>query len=291
MKYFSIILLLSFSSNFSTSWGFFAHKLINKHAVYSLPQSMNTFYINNIDLLEEKAVDADKRRYSDKDEAHKHYIDIDYYSVDSPFVVMPRYKKDAIAKFSLDTLEAYGILPWHINYCYYELVKAMKSKDAQKVIYLSADLGHYIADANVPLHTTLNYDGQLTNQDGIHAFWESRLPELFHSNYNLIVPKIEYIDNVLDRVWQTVEASHNAKDSVLLLEQKLRKNYDEDKVFSFEEKGGRSNGVYSKEYSEEYHVLLSGMVERQMRKSIHLTSSVWFTAWVDAGQPNMNNWE
>ena len=72
MKYFSIILLLSFSSNFSTSWGFFAHKLINKHAVYSLPQSMNTFYINNIDLLEEKAVDADKRRYSDKDEAHKH---------------------------------------------------------------------------------------------------------------------------------------------------------------------------------------------------------------------------
>ena len=201
MKYFSIILLLSFSSNFSTSWGFFAHKLINKHAVYSLPQSMNTFYINNIDLLEEKAVDADKRRYSDKDEAHKHYIDIDYYSVDSPFVVMPRYKKDAIAKFSLDTLEAYGILPWHINYCYYELVKAMKSKDAQKVIYLSADLGHYIADANVPLHTTLNYDGQLTNQDGIHAFWESRLPGLFYSNYNLIVPKIEYIDNVLDRLW------------------------------------------------------------------------------------------
>lgn len=291
MKYFSIILLLSFSSNFSTSWGFFAHKLINKHAVYSLPQSMNTFYINNIDLLEEKAVDADKRRYSDKDEAHKHYIDIDYYSVDSPFVVMPRYKKDAIAKFSLDTLEAYGILPWHINYCYYELVKAMKSKDAQKVIYLSADLGHYIADANVPLHTTLNYDGQLTNQDGIHAFWESRLPELFHSNYNLIVPKIEYIDNVLDRVWQTVEASHNAKDSVLLLEQKLRKNYDEDKIYSFEAKGGRSNGVYSKEYSKDYHDLMNGLVERQMRKSIHLTSSVWFTAWVDAGQPNMNNWE
>ena len=73
----------------------------------------------------------------------------------------------------------------------------MKSMDAQKV----CSLGHYIADANEPLHTTLNYDGQLTNQDGIHAFWESRLPGLFYSNYNLIVPKIEYIDNVLDRLW------------------------------------------------------------------------------------------
>jgi hypothetical protein len=77
----------------------------------------------------------------------------------------------------------------------------------------------------------------------------------------------------------------------LLLEQKLRENYDGDKVYSFEEKGGKSNGVYSKEYSQDYHMLLNGMVERQLRKSIHLTSSVWFTAWVDAGQPNMNNWE
>ena len=80
---------------------------------------MNAFYINNIDLLEQKAVDADKRRYAVKKEAPRHYIDIDYYSVDSPFVVMPRYKKDAIEKFSLDTLEKYGVLPWHINHCYH----------------------------------------------------------------------------------------------------------------------------------------------------------------------------
>ena len=214
---------------------------------------MNAFYINNIDLLEQKAVDADKRRYAVKKEAPRHYIDIDYYSVDSPFVVMPRYKKDAIEKFSLDTLEKYGVLPWHINHCYHELVEAMKNKNSERIIFLSADLGHYLADANVPLHTTLNYDGQLTNQDGIHAFWESRLPELFHDDYNLVVPKIEYIDNVLDKVWDTIEESYNAKDSVLLFEKLLSQSYDKDKIYSFEEKGGGSKKVLSKEYASDYH--------------------------------------
>lgn len=291
MKLFIFIIVLLFSPHSPSNWGFFAHKVINKHAVFALPQSMNTFYINNVNLIEEKAVDADRRRYSDKEEARKHYIDIDFYSVDSPFVVMPRFKKEAIEKFSLDTINTYGILPWHINHCYYELIKAMKNKNTERIIYLSADLGHYIADANVPLHTTLNYDGQLTDQHGIHAFWESRLPELFHFEYNFIVPKTKYIPNVLSQIWETIEQSHNAKDTVLLFEKKLRETFDSDKVYSFEEKAGKSSKVYSKEYSKAYHKLMNGLVERQMRKSIHLTSSVWFSAWVDAGQPNMDNWK
>ena len=72
---------------------------------------------------------------------------------------------------------------------------------------------------------------------------------------------------------------------------KLRETFDSDKVYSFEEKAGKSSKVYSKEYSKAYHKLMNGLVERQMRKSIHLTSSVWFSAWVDAGQPNMDNWK
>ena len=37
---------------------------------------------------------------------------------------------------------------------------------------LRADLGHYLADAHVPLHTG-NYSSQRTNQTGIHALWET----------------------------------------------------------------------------------------------------------------------
>ena len=59
------------------------------------------------------------------------------------------------------------------------LTKAFQDRDAKKIIQLSSEFGHYIGDAHVPLHTTENYNGQLTNQVGIHAFWESRIPELF----------------------------------------------------------------------------------------------------------------
>ncbi len=61
---------------------------------------------------------------------------------------------------------------------------------------ISAEFGHYIADACVPLHTTSNYNGQLTDQVGIHAFWESRIPELFAvEEFDMIVGTASYIDD------------------------------------------------------------------------------------------------
>jgi hypothetical protein len=31
------------------------------------------------------------------------------------------------------------------------------------------------------------------------------------------------------------------------------------------------------------------MVERQMRASVKMVGDIWFTAWVDAGQPDLNS--
>ena len=41
--------------------------------------------------------------------------------------------------------------------------------------FFSAIIGHYVADAHVPLHAVLNYNGQLTGQTGIHNRWEDEL--------------------------------------------------------------------------------------------------------------------
>ena len=72
---------------------------------------------------------------------------------------MPKKWDDAVAKYSEDTLIKYGILPWHINKQYHILVKALKEHKIERSINLLSDLGHCIADAHVPLHTTLNYYG------------------------------------------------------------------------------------------------------------------------------------
>ena len=259
-------------------------------AVYALPEQMNAFFLKHISYIESESIKADLRRYADEEEAPKHYIDIDYYSVDSPFVVMPKRWDAAVAKFSEDTLLKYGILPWHIQSVYYQLVKAMENGDAKRVLFLATDLGHYIADAHVPLHTTLNYNGQLSNQSGIHSFWESRLPELFSENFSYWVDNVKYQPNILQTSWEVIKGSYAAKDSVLNFERELSKTFPLDQQYSYEGRGQRIKKVYSVEYSNAYHQKLGGMVERQMQKSIHCLANTWYSAWVDAGQPNMDKW-
>ncbi len=272
-----------------SSWGFFAHKKINRLAVFTLPSGMIKFYKNNIYYLTEHAVDPDKRRYADSAEAARHYLDADHYG-HAPFDSIPERWQDAADKFSEDTLKAYGIIPWQIQRTYYSLVKAFENRDSSKILKYSADLGHYISDAHVPLHTTENYNGQLTNQVGIHGFWESRLPELYSKDYDFFVGKAQYIENPLKESWKILKNTYSYKDSVLIIEARLSKKFPSDRKFSFSERNGIVVKEYSEAYSNAYHQALNGMVERQMRASIIKVGSFWYSAWVDAGQPALNQW-
>ncbi len=254
--------------------------------MFTLPPQMVTFYKKHIDYITAHSVDPDRRRYSDPDEAPRHYIDMDHYG-EHPFDSMPKHWKDAVKKYSEDTLKAYGIVPWYIEIMMYRLTQAFKDENVDRVLYLSANLGHYIEDAHVPLHTTKNYNGQLTNQKGIHGFWESRLPELLFDNWSFFVGRAQYVDKVNDRVWQIVKESYDAKDSVLQFEAELNSKWSTDKKYSFEKKGNATVKVYSAEYSEAYDKMLDGMVERRMRQSIFNVGSFWYTAWVNAGSPDL----
>ena len=268
------------------SWGFFAHQRINRLAVFTLPENLIGFYKSNINYITTHAVDPDKRRYADSLEAARHYLDADHYG-QSPFDSIPKKWNDAVTKYSEDSLKAYGILPWQIQRTYNQLVKAFTLQDSAMILKYSADLGHYIGDAHVPLHTTENYNGQLTNQVGIHAFWESRLPELFSDDYDYFVGKAQYIDNPLNEAWKIIEHSYSKLDSTLKLEKDLSNNFLADKKYTFSERNHKVIKEYSVEYSTAYHAALNGMVEKQMRSAILEIGSFWFSAWVDAGQPNM----
>jgi len=289
------LLSLKKPSHNCSSWGFFAHKKINRLAIFTLPEEMFGFFKANADYITEHSVDADKRRHSVKGEAPKHYIDIDHYggdsihSPDSLFKLVPRKWKDAVSQFTQDTLEAYGTLPWQLNLLCYRLKDAFEEKNKKKILRLVADIGHYVGDAHVPLHTTENYNGQMSGQYGIHGFWESRLPELFYEDYDLFTPLADYKENKLNFIWEIVHQSHIALDSVLSLEKQLTDSYPEDQKMSFEERGTIMTEVYSKEFSTQYHSLLDGMVERRLRSAIYSLGSLWYSCWVDAGQPDLND--
>jgi hypothetical protein len=237
MKHVQILLCLLLVSepHLSHGWGFYAHRRINRLAVFTLPPEMMPFFKKHLPTLTENAVNPDRRRYAVVGEAARHYIDLEAYG-DS--VWAKPYWADAVAYYSEDTLMAHGIAPWHIQRMKYQLTDAFREKNVRAILRLSADLGHYLADVHVPLHTTRNYNGQLTGQDGLHAFWETRLPELYAEGYDFFVGPAAYVESPQRRVWAAVRGAHACLDSIFRYEKELTAEWGESREYVIEERNG-----------------------------------------------------
>jgi hypothetical protein len=271
----------------SFCWGFYGHRKINYHAVFLLPPEMMALYKSNIDFVTEHAVDPDKRRYALLEEGPRHYIDIDRYG-NYPYPDLPRKWDDAVTKFTEDSLMQHGIVPWWIQIMQQRLTTAFKEKNQFKILKLSAEIGHYIADAHVPLHTSSNHNGQKTDQRGIHGFWESRVPELLaEKQWDFFLGKAELIKNPGDFIWKRILESAGAADSVVSIEKELTKNFPSDQKYAFEQRNGVTIRQYSSAFSLAYDAKLKGMIERRFQQSIFAVASFWYTAWVNAGQPDL----
>lgn len=287
MKRFLLLLIFCLFAATCFCWGFYAHQRINYLATFLLPPEMMVLYKPNISFITEHAVDPDKRRYAVANEGPRHYIDIDHYGA-YPYTNLPRKWKDAVAKYGEDSLAMYGIVPWHIQSMLYRLTDAFKEKNFSKIIKNSAEIGHYIADAHVPLHANSNHNGQYTNQKGIHGFWESRVPELLaEKEFDFFIGKAQYLSNPLDFIWTRVLESAQASDSVLSFERSLTKEFSPDQKYGFETRNGVMIRQYSSAFTIAFNKKLGGMIERRMRQAIFAVASFWYTAWVNAGQPDL----
>ena len=185
-----------------------------------------------------------------------------------------------------DTMTQHGVLPYHLASAQGQLTAAFLDGDLGRALQLSAELGHYVGDATVPLHTTENYDGQLTGQRGIHALWESRLPELFAElDYDALVGPASYVAEPAQLARELIAESHALVDSVLLIEAHLRDILPAETQDCYEERLGRITRVPCRGFARAYADRLGGTVEARFRRAILATGSLWYTAWVDAGMP------
>jgi hypothetical protein len=275
------------------SWGVVGHERINRAAVMALPKPLQTFFYNHIDFITQESTVPDLRKFilNDKAEGPRHYFDMENFgSVDS----FPRTMEAAKKKYDEKFLSKNGTLPWYIQEMMGKLTTAFKEKRKNEILFIAAELGHYIGDAHMPLHTSDNHDGQNTNQKGIHSLWESRLPELFVKNYKLNADEGKYIENVDQATWDIIFDTHNLVAPLLAADKKLRTNTPENKMYVLDSAGNilknKYNGVvYSDDYATKFHQELNGMVENQMKKAITATASFWYTAWVNAGKPDLSN--
>lgn len=290
---FIVVLAIIAISPVLLSWGQWGHERINRAAVLSLPEPLHSFFYDHIDYITNEASVPDLRKYvlKDKAERPRHYIDLENYgTIDS----LPFDYNKAIEKYGQDFMNKNGIVFWYINIAYEKLVKAFKEQRKNEILFMAADLGHYIGDSHMPFHTSVNYNGQLTGQKGIHALWESQIPEALGNNWNFNVGQAQYIPDVQQEIYNIIKHSHSLVDSALLAYKKAVKEMNNKNIFVLDENGKPKRNVfgatvYSKEFMEKFNNNMHGMVEKQLRSSIKETADFWYTAWVNAGKPDLSN--
>jgi hypothetical protein len=277
---------------FFLAWGIFGHEHINRSAVFALPEPVQSFFYNHIDFMTQESTVPDVRKYTmhDKAENPRHFIDLENFGgIDS----LPLTLAEAKTRYDEKFLQQNGILPWYVLDMMDQLTKAFKEKHKTEILFLAADMGHYIGDAHMPLHTSANYDGQMTDQKGIHAFFESQLPEMFGKEYNYTTADAHFIPDLKKEMWKILASSHRLKDSLLLADKKVREKIGVDHMYKKDAAGvivknKYNSPIHSDEYAKEFHLALKGMVEKQLRNAIEETSSFWYTAWVNAGKPELS---
>jgi hypothetical protein len=264
------------------------HKTDHQLAVYELPGGMQHFFYKNLQYLTDSSIRPDLRRNRDSTEATKHFIDIEKYG-NNAAMQMPLKWADAVAQYSGDTLRKYGYVPYWVIELKNRLTKAFAAKNTDSILFYAADIGHYIEDANVPLHTTMNYDGQLSNQKGIHALWESVTPDVEIGSYNLYSGhKATYLKEPELAIWAAVRKANALLPSVFAKEKEVSKNFPDTLKYKTVVKYNKTFKYYTDAFAKAYGAALKPTVNEQLLSSANLVADFWFTAWVDAGKPELD---
>lgn len=271
------------------------HRTLTQLSVYQLPKAMQPFFYQNMEALVKHSVRPDERRSKDSTEAPKHFIDLEGFGEDAAHRMPPDWQS-AVARYSEDSLVKYGYVPYWVIRMQERLTNAFRAQNRDSILFYATDLAHYIQDAHVPLHTTINYDGQLTGQKGLHSLWESMIPELTLDGFRLKAQKkARYIANKEERIWNTVRQSFSRVPGVLQKEREASQAFTDSTKYRWQKRNGRDVRYYTKEFALAYARLLEPTVNEQALKAADAVADYWYTAWVDAGKPDLqkflpNDW-
>jgi hypothetical protein len=280
---FSLILLTIFIG--MSSWGFLVHRTVNQLAIYALPEPLESFFHLNMSYIVDNAPRPDTRRNTDKTEGQKHVMDVEEYGPNA-INEMPLDWDAAVKKYTVDSLIARGWGPYYTIMELDKLTQAFKSKNKDSILYHAADLGHYIGDMHVPLHTTSNYDGQLTNQEGMHGLWESFIPSLKLDQYQLYNPhQAQYIKNPSLALWTDIRKANALLPLMFAKEKEVSKNFTDETKYKMQMSWGKMTKMYTKEFALAYADALGSTINGQLIASANMIADFWYTAWVNAGKP------
>lgn len=254
-----------------SAWGSTGHKIISKNAVRHLPPTMKQL-IDQQSFLEIHSTDADTRRTNDTamfSEQYRHYLDIDDYP---NFKFLDRNFNNLITLYGWYRVKENGTNPWITVRFLDSLTAQLKRGDWNTSYQTAADIGHYVADVHNPMHATANYNGQLTNNYGIHSRYESTMINSFQSQITIGVDSVTYVSDPLEFSFQYILTAQSYVDTIL-------KADNEAKSLS----GWNGSGTAPQSYYSALWEKTKSMTFKQFQSATVHLASLWYTAWVNAG--------
>ena len=276
----SLVFLLLLPATGMT-WGFEAHKFIADRMIELLPPELKPLFAARRAFIVERAIDPDLWRTVGWElEPPNHYLDMDHEAFGPyPFNELPRDYTAAVEKFGREFVHQQGLLPWRTSEFWGRLVREFESLNRtsppgyalDNIVLFSAVLAHYVSDGHVPLHAVVNYNGQLTGQDGLHSRWEAELFERNRSRVKLAPPPLVAISVPRDAMFDVLLTSNRAAANVLESDRQAalgREFYDDAYFEAF------ANGTLP-------------TLERRLNDSISAVASFITGAWHAAGRPKV----
>ena len=260
------------------AWGLDVHRLVTAGAIDVLPAALRPFYEKHRSFIVEHSVDPDLwRNVGFTDEPPRHYLDLDSYGA-YPFRELPRDRQAAIQKFGREKIEQEGQLPWRVEDVFGRLVQAFQQQKAgshpyssDDIKFFSAVISHYVGDGHVPFHAARNYDGQLTNQHGIHSRFETEAVLRYQSRLTIRPGPPVPVSSAIDFMFDALLKSFPLVDPILKADREAVRGREE----------------YDDRYFDQFFSQVRPILERRLNDSMTAVASMIVSAWEKGGRPDL----
>ena len=266
-----MLCVLLTSSHPAQAWGERGHRIVNAAAVENLPEPLRSYFRAREAFLIDHAIDPDLLAQDNPEERPHHYTEVEAYDM-YPFA---RFRKQFVdeRRRPSPAQVRHGDSVWQVERFTLRLADAFCRRRWDEVDHDALFAAHYACDLTQPLHTLLNYDGQLTQQAGIHARFETSLVNALADHWVLKPQPALNEPNLRARILREYLESYNQRYLIFAADRIAldRHTYlDPEVMRTFENIDGP-------------------LAKKRLEAAVSFVSSLWYTAWVRAGKPEFRN--
>jgi|YelNatPaOPRAMG01_1025707.scaffolds.fasta_scaffold10268_9 hypothetical protein len=252
------------------AWGPQAHRLADDWAIGTLPAGLHNYFQANRSYILAHANDPAEWMKKDRYERMRHFIFLDKYGI-FPYPELPHSYKAAVAKYGQGHITRDGVLPWQIGEYSLKLTNAFRARNWNEVRQDSAALAFYVADAHDPLHTTQNFNGQLTGQTGLELRFGGELVDRYSHFFMFRPAEASEISDPTEYAFQMVLEAHTWVDQIVLAD-----------VLALDALPG-----YTDDYFDRFYSRVGSTAMKEISEAAHDIGSYWYSTWINAGRPEL----